>query len=276
MKLIAFFSSFCDGNIQPEIIIRVHQLINSKRYNRDYKFVKNTDYYTHAIILNTAMPKLNISKENVIGLAFEPIQYLGLTDKFIKYAKDNIGKYYISDYNEKLGKPFIEHYSYMHFWYPLIDIKEKTKIMSIMVSDKKSAPGHKYRHIIVNNILRTNLPIDIWGRGSLLYKNDNRIKGIFENSEPYYDYKFHICIENFQTNHYFSEKISSPLMHKTIPIYWGCKNINNYFPNNIINLSGNINNDMKLLIDIIVNPDKYQKNIDIAEIKKTLSIENII
>ena len=45
------------------------------------------------------MPRIpaHIPKKNVIGLAYEPIFYLGLTEQFIEYAKANIGTYYIGD-----------------------------------------------------------------------------------------------------------------------------------------------------------------------------------
>tara|TARA_R110002110_G_scaffold166273_1_gene366857 strand:- start:435 stop:815 length:381 start_codon:yes stop_codon:yes gene_type:complete len=40
---------------------------------------------------------------------------------------------------------------------------------------------------------------------------------------------FHICIENQQVKHYFTEKLIDPLLTYTIPIYWGCPNIGAYF-----------------------------------------------
>ena len=40
---------------------------------------------------------------------------------------------------------------------------------------------------------------------------------------------FHICVENQQVRHYFTEKIIDPMLTYTIPVYWGCPNINSYF-----------------------------------------------
>ena len=80
--------------------------------------------------------------------------------------------------------------------------------MSILISEKLNAPGHKYRHILVQEILKTNLPINIYGRGCELYKNVNdiRIKGTFNKNEMYDDYMFHICIENFSTHRIISAR----------------------------------------------------------------------
>ena len=94
LKIIKFFSSFATSEGCIEAYTRVHELHNDHDFNKTYKFTCNDDY-THAIILNTAMPKLTIPKENVIGLAFEPIQFLGLTSVFIDYAINNISKYNI-------------------------------------------------------------------------------------------------------------------------------------------------------------------------------------
>jgi hypothetical protein len=147
--------------------------------------------------------------------------------------------------------------------------------MSIVVSEKQFAPGHIYRHKLVEQIIRNNLPIDIYGRGCLfdMYKQgDPRIKGTFEKYELYEDYEFHICIENVQSNHYFSEKIINTLLTNTTPVYLGCKNIDTYFPDNVVHLRGSVENDMQLLTDICANPAKYKKTIDVVEIEKKVSL----
>lgn len=39
----------------------------------------------------------------------------------------------------------------------------------------------------------------------------------------------HVCIENVRQDNYFSEKLIDCLLTRTVPIYWGCPNISNYF-----------------------------------------------
>ena len=275
MKIIKIFSNFGTSEGAIKTYIDLCELKNDKEYNVNYKFTSKDDY-THVIILNTSMPVLNIDKNNVIGLAFEPPEFLNLTKEFYEYAQKNIGSYYIGNTNN-LSTPFISHFSYM--WHtPFISVvPNKTKLISIMVSDKNRAPGHRYRHILVQNILKLNLSIDIYGRGCKFYSNlkDNRVKGEFKGKEPYLNYKFHIAIENFQTKDYFSEKIMDPIICSCTPIYLGAKNIDNYF-NNIIQLSGNIKNDLFLLNNIINNPNSFYKPNQIDDVKKTINIKNII
>ena len=61
-----------------------------------------------------------------------------------------------------------------------------------------------------------------------------------------------------------------------IPIYIGCKNIDSYFKDYVIHLSGNLNDDIKLLKNILNDPDKYYKKINIEEIKEIVHLKNII
>jgi hypothetical protein len=128
--------------------------------------------------------------------------------------------------------------------------------------------------------LNSNLPIDIYGRICTYLSNNNikdsRVKGEFHEYEPYENYQFHICIENFRTNAYISEKVINPLMTNTVPIYLGCTKIEEHFGDNVIKMSGNLNQDIMLINDIVIHPEKYQKNIDLECIKsKTSLIQNI-
>ena len=271
---IRIFADFCDSISAKKIIDKISY------YNGDKIHITSGDDYTHVIIWNTVMPNIRegIPKENVIGFAQEPLVYLRLTEQFIQYAQIHIHKYYIGDVLE-LPPPFVENNGYLLYNMRLKELKPKNNIMSIMISQKLHQPGHKYRHALANAILKTNLPIDIYGRGcgfDLYDQNDSRLKGKFDRYEPYDGYLFHICIENVISNHYFSEKIINPLLTKTTPIYLGCKNIYNYFPNCVIYLTGNVETDMLLLTDIMKNPFNYNKKFDIDdidEIEKSVSLK---
>ena len=278
MIKIKCFCDFCDNVELKNEMIRSYQLNDSKIYGKDYVFVDDDNEYTHAIIINTCMPDLSIPKENVIGLAWEPIPFLRLTREFINYAKEHIGKYIISERSERLGEPFINYKCFLTYNDPVVVKPEKKSIMSIMISNKTYAPGHMYRHQLAQSILKTDLPIDIWGRGCMFYKNigDSRIKGLFNKEEPYHPYIFHIAIENFKTEHYYSEKIMNCFVSHTIPVYLGCKNINTYFNEPIIALTGNLDEDIKILHDICSNVDNYISEINLEEVLKSISIEPLI
>jgi hypothetical protein len=271
---IKIFCPFASSKNCKEIYERINYT-NEIDFYGNYKkiYITDEDDYTHAIIINTIMPELKIPKENVIGLAFEPIPFLGLTNQFINYVQKRVHKYYIGDkYN--LPEPFVEHFGYMWHSRPPKEIINKPELISIVVSNKCSAPGHIYRHKLIEQIINLKLPIDIYGHGSKQYLY-NRIKGSFNDVEPYENYLYSICIENYQCNHYFSEKIITPLMYNCTPIYLDCKNIDMYF-DNIFKLTGDINKDLLLIIKIIRNPRQYYNPTYNDKNSKTVNlIENI-
>ena len=137
----------------------------------------------------------------------------------------------------------------------------KTKLVSMMYSDKKFTPGHFLRHEIAQSNL--NEFINIMGSG----KSGHHVKKI----ESCKDYKFSVVIENCKEDFYFTEKIIDCFLSGTIPIYWGCPSIENFFNtkgfyqfNNLIDLFNIINNQQKLN-NFYENSKEYiQENYNIA------------
>jgi len=78
------------------------------------------------------------------------------------------------------------------------------------------------------------------------------------------EYQFSIVIENSQQINYFTEKIMDCILTKTIPIYWGCPNISEFF-----DTAGWIILDSPTLEELdklnILDSSYYNKNIDIIE-----------
>jgi hypothetical protein len=220
MMRVRFFSEFCSSENCADVYKRILDVVPVPCYGRSIVFTTGEDY-THAVILNKATPDLTCPKENVLGLAFEPRPFLRLTDSFLGYARENIGAYYIGD-ADGLGWPFVGHHGFM--WHPAT-IKEKTRIMWMVFSEKTESFGHRYRHEIVRRILGDGLPIDVYERGCPLYGDHERLRGVFTDAEPYDGYAFSIVVENFSSPHYFSEKIMNPLLFETVPLYYGATRI---------------------------------------------------
>ena len=283
IRIFSSFSSDTTNKINYEKVCQAQFIENyGPDINKKDIYITTSDDYTHVIIMNTAMPTLKpyMSKECVIGLAFEPPQFLGINKDFIEYAKRNIGKYYIGSVYE-LPLPFISGYGYMWHNPPpalssLVPLASRPNIMSMMISEKLNATGHLYRHQIVNQIFQYNLPIDLFGRGCRLYNSkapDYRLKGEFkEDSVMYTYYQFHICIENYQSDYYMSEKVTNPMVHGTVPIYLGASNIEKKFPDSSIVLSGDLTKDMSLLVQILMNPEAYRKNIDQTMVRTEVNL----
>lgn len=98
-------------------------------------------------------------------------------------------------------------------------LHDKTKLISMIYSNRQQLAGHKLRHSIANRF--NNSGIDYFGHGTshpLVNKEDGL-----------QDYQFSIIIENSNQLNYFTEKIIDCLTVGTIPIYWGCPNISEFF-----------------------------------------------
>jgi len=87
------------------------------------------------------------------------------------------------------------------------------------------------------------------------------------------DYKFNISIENSYENNWITEKFYDNVLTDTIPIYFGCKNIKEIYPEDgyiLIDDINDVDSIEQLLKTIIENSDEIyqQKLIGLREIKK--------
>lgn len=287
---IRFFSDFCSSNDCKKNYEKICKSNEINFYGpKKHIYFSHNNTFSHAIVLNSPIiPNLenHVDKKNILYLAFEPpnAKCLNLNNKaFMHYAMKHIGKYFIGSTSNLPSPPFVGHHGFMWFNSPsqFIIPSSKNKLISMMVSHKTSTFGHRYRHKLVEQLLLLQLPIDIYGSGYIKleqkFGKNPRIKGAFNDSKVMYEnYMFTISIENTEYDHYFSEKVIDPFMFKTVPIYWGCKNIENYFPNQVIHLSGNVENDIELIKNILKNPEDYLKIINSQMIFDKLNlIKNI-
>jgi len=95
-------------------------------------------------------------------------------------------------------------------------IHNKSKLVSIIASNKSITIGHKLRHAVI----ASDKSLDLYGRG--YNPIDNKLTALK-------DYMFSVIIENSTTKNYFSEKTIDCLITGTIPVFWGCENISDFF-----------------------------------------------
>ncbi len=97
---------------------------------------------------------------------------------------------------------------------------EKTKDICMIVSDKKDSKGHKLRHEIAKEFSDV---IDIYGPS---FQTFDRKWDVLRH------YRYCVVVESVKMDYYFSEKLIDPFSVGTIPIYWGCPTLSDYFPGN--------------------------------------------
>jgi hypothetical protein len=129
-------------------------------------------------------------------------------------------------------------------WIPQKDCsidKEKSKLISTILSGKMFLSGHRLRHKVFNEIKQ----IDFYG---------NYVKPIQFKIEALKDYKYHLCIENSQIPGYFTEKLIDCFATGTVPIYWGDPLIHEVFDTSGMIIVNSFND----ILNVIDSLDKIE------------------
>jgi hypothetical protein len=102
----------------------------------------------------------------------------------------------------------------------------KTRMASLIASQKRISEGHKLRHAVVERVQKAGDDVDIMGQGYRPFE----IK-----SDGLAPYRYSVVIENVREPNYFSEKLVDAVLCDTVPIYWGCPNLERFMdPSGII------------------------------------------
>lgn len=98
-------------------------------------------------------------------------------------------------------------------WIQNTSIFPKTKLVSMIASNKSACPEHDLRKYVIDKFRKQ---IDLYGRGYV---------EITDKSIGLNDYYFSICMENLTYSNGYSEKITDCFATGTIPIYYGSSDI---------------------------------------------------
>ena len=98
---------------------------------------------------------------------------------------------------------------------------EKTKLLSVISSDKAFTEGHRRRVEFVERLKEgLGLPLDHFGPEPRI---PNKWDGLA-------DYKYTVVIENSSFRDYWTEKLADAFLADAYPFYFGCPNVADYFP----------------------------------------------
>lgn len=210
----------------------LRQTKNSSGIWDDYLFtfenIDNPDYWI--IINNYGLSEIqcNCKKSNLIYILQEPsdistynndnhtVEFLDQFGKIITTQDAIIGSNVI---HSQIAAPWFIDKSFDE----LIDLIPpfKNKPISIITSNKTYTKGHRKRIELSMRIKKHfGDAVDLYGRGFNYFNN---------KWDVLYPYKFHITIENSLERNYFTEKLIDPILSYTLPLYYGCSNIEDYF-----------------------------------------------
>ena len=96
----------------------------------------------------------------------------------------------------------------------------KTRMTSLIASAKRDSDGHRLRHAVADWVAEEGRDVDVIGGG---YRPFER------KSDGLAPYRYSVVIENTREANYFSEKLVDAVLCATVPIYWGCPNLDRFF-----------------------------------------------
>lgn len=96
---------------------------------------------------------------------------------------------------------------------------EKTRTCSLIASAKRDTAGHRLRHAVADWVRATGQDVEIMGRGYTPFRR---------KSDGLAPFRYSVVIENMREPNYFSEKLLDAVFCETVPIYWGCPNIDRF------------------------------------------------
>ena len=100
-------------------------------------------------------------------------------------------------------------------------VPAKQKDVSWITSNLTVFPGHKTRMDFLEYLRSRNASIDVYGKG---------INFIVDKWDGLAPYRYSLAIENSSGPDYWTEKIADCFLSWTVPIYYGCANLEAYFP----------------------------------------------
>ena len=139
----------------------------------------------------------------------------------------------------------------------------KSKKLSAIVGDAMDVPGHIKRRKFLQYIQKDkSLELDLYG------KKINFIEDKWDGLAPY---KYSFAMENTSGLDYWTEKIADCFLSWTVPLYYGCTNLEDYFPKESF-IRIDVGQPEKSLAKIrrIINEDNWERYIPALEEARNL------
>ncbi len=229
---------------------------------KDYKFRINDNYQEsdYLVVFEGVDEDIRIGK-----LKYDSIFIAGESESIKRYSKRFLNQFdHIITCQRNIIHPSVLHFTPGHTWFvnktysQLNSIKsiKKSKLLSIVVSNKVFTEGHKKRLdfcLKLKEILGDS--VDIFGRGF------NEFEDKWDVLAPY---KYSIAIENSNEDDWVTEKIGDCFLTHTFPFYFGAPNIDKYFKPKSFELIDieDFPNSFKKIKKIINDETHYAEHLD--------------
>jgi hypothetical protein len=233
--------------------------LNKENIEKKLEYIKYIDFS----LFVDDIPKFqdDLSSINILVLQ-EPNEYFGLHD----WAIQNKNLFsFILTWDDKVLNSCENSLLLLfgHTWFKP-DQYEKDHAKKFQISHLcgklLKTYGQSIRHELLARKNEIKIPtkfFDVYGNR---YDIENARKG---KEEVFGDSMFGVAIENTSHRGYFSEKILDCFLLKTIPIYWGCSNIEDFFNKDGIIQFENV--DDLIYISNSLTPEFYNSRKEVIE-----------
>jgi hypothetical protein len=227
------------------------------KWNEFFFTEENVDECDYLVILD--YPKddfsIKVNRNNIIHICLEPPNEVS---KYRQYANKNV-KWIFNQIDTKKNN-ILSHgalpwhidkdYDFLNTL-KVESLSKKNKIVWV-TSNQRSSKGHNVRMDFLDRI--EELPfLELYGKG---------INPIADKWEVLHNSKYAIAYENFQNDYYWTEKIIDCHLSYTMPIYFGCNAIENFFPKNSFIQLDPKDKHIDLFLKEIVDSKKWEQNVD--------------
>lgn len=143
----------------------------------------------------------------------------------------------------------------------------KTGLISTVCSSKRQAHTLHARRYDFTQRLKAELPeLEIFGHG---------VRYIEKKAEALDSYKFHLAVENHIAKHHWTEKLADAFLGYTVPIYCGCPNVFDYFPEeSVIPIDiSDFDSSLKTIRRILTTEGEYDRRLEAVKEARRRVIE---
>lgn len=222
------------------------------------------------VMLNNRMQvdiKVKCPKENIWALMQEP--YMKGHSDWMVEGHENFSKVFTHHLPSDDTKYIVSHPAVCWHVNRTFDqlvsyeIPPKSKTISWIAGDARDLPGHIKRWALLDFIRQDNtLDIDLFGRA---------VQFIEDKWDGLVPYRYSLAIENSSSNDYWTEKLADCFLAWSVPFYYGCINLEDYFPEESF-IRIDINHPKKSMekIRAIIEEDDWEKRIPAIEEARNL------
>lgn len=198
---------------------------------------------------------IKVNRDNILHVCLEPPNEVS---KYRQYANKNV-KWIFNQLDIKKNNilshgalPWHINKSFDFLSELKAENLKKENTISWITSNQRSSKGHKSRMQFLDKI-RNESFVNLYGRG---------IKPIDDKWDALSLSKYAIAYENYESDYYWTEKIADCFLSYTMPLYFGCNKIEDFFPENSFIQIDPKDKHVNLFLREIIGSNKWKENLE--------------